>query len=154
GVGQSPALNLRLMNPTSSGLTPDSSPLNNGPTAPPPLPEPPGAVDGPFRPELPTGATGLTTAIASSSTSAATSNFSLAPNGLFLPVGNTPVARPSMEAAHVAAVGPSGQGKAVALASITTGLPPGIDVKPIRGDAPVLEPVPEAPADHGQPVEL
>jgi hypothetical protein len=154
GVGQGPALNLRLVDPTSSGLTPDSSPLSSGPTPTPPPTAPPSVVGGPFLPESPTTAASPTTAIASSSASATTSNVSLAPGGLFLTVGNTLVGRPSIQSDHVAAVGTGAQSGTIALASITSGLPAGIVIRPIRGDEPSLEPVPEALTDAGEPVEL
>ncbi|MCA1686288.1 MAG: DVUA0089 family protein, partial [Planctomycetia bacterium] len=93
GVGQGPALNLRLINPTSSGLTDTPAPATGGPTP---------AVTTVTTPGVPNGAPA-------------------APGGVLFTLGNTLVGRPSTQPEHVGAVGPSTAPGSPALASSGSG---------------------------------
>lgn len=158
GVGQGPALNLRLVNPTSSDLaTEETSPLPGpeatlmqagpsgsvspaGPLGTPatssPVPTAP-AFGGPVGP---TSLTPLASTVAAATPAASAresgavggSNGGVNPPGLVFTLGGTLVGRPTTEAEHGSVVGPGGQSGSVALASAGSGMPEGIGYGPTK----------------------
>jgi hypothetical protein len=122
GIGQGPALNLRLVNPTSAALSIDTSSTTSGPA----MPATSSVQFGPFN----AFGSQIAATTATPSGEPASSNASVAPAGLTLTLGNTLVGRPSTESGHVAAVGPSGP---AALALSTSGVPQGISLGQLIG---------------------
>ena len=126
GVGQGPALNLRLVNPSSADFTIQSSSSGYGPAA-------TTLAYGPQGPGAPAGLSpgGVTaTPIPNSNTgssNASNGNASNALGGVYVTLGNTLVGRPSTSSDHVSVVGPISSEGATALASNGQGLLPGID---------------------------
>ena len=140
GLGQGPALNLRLVNATSASLPSTTFSSEYGPSAPTP-------AYGPHGPALPgglisnTGVTSTDTPVATSpgttgvngvtttgsNGSATTGVNGASTGGVYVSLGNTLVGRPSTESEHVSVVGPTGSNGSTALASSGQGLLPGID---------------------------
>jgi len=126
GVGQSVALSLRLINPTSSSLTTDLppglslSPDSTGPvSAPAPLPE----TAGPSAP----GTFTLAFAVSAlTSLSASSVSVSPLPGSLFVTVNSGLLGAPTATAGPIEAVGPTVPGGPSALAYGAEGLLPGI----------------------------
>lgn len=125
GVGQGPALDMRLVSPTNVGLT---APVDTS------------SGFGPFVNSQAGSNVGSTVA---NSTGGYNANGSLAPSGLVVTPGNTLVGRPSAEAEHVATVGPSATGGGVAVASVGQGLLQGINYTTVGQLS-----LPDAPAPH------
>ena len=122
GIGQGPALNLRLVNPTSAALLTDTSSTTSGPA----MPATASVQFGPFN----AFGSQIAAITATPSGEPASSNAAVAPAGLTLTLGNTLVGRPSTDSEHVAAVGPSGP---AALALSTSGVPQGISLGQLIG---------------------
>ena len=126
GVGQGPALNLRLVNPTSADLSTQTSSSGYGPAA-------TTTAYGPQGPgtSVVLLASGVTaTPVPNSNFGGATAtngNASNALGGVYVTVGNRLVGRPSTSSDHVSVVGPISSEGATALASNGQGLLPGID---------------------------
>ena len=108
GVGQSPALSLRLLNPSSSSLTSDS----------------------PAGPETMLGGNTANPPAAPTSVSV----LSPIPSSLLVTVSTGLLGRPSSQSEAVAAVGPVVAGGYVAMADGTLGLLPGLLDRPYRPD--------------------
>ena len=126
GVGQGPALNLRLVNPSSADFTTQTSSSGYGPAS---VtigygPQGPGATLG-------ISASGVTATQGPNSTTESSNvsngNASNALGGVYVTLGNTLVGRPSTSSDHVSVVGPISSEGATALASSGQGLIPGID---------------------------
>ena len=104
GVGQESALNALSITGSALGLDGSGSTGSSVSTQPAP---------------------GAATALLSNTPSALASH-GLAPSGLVFTLGNTLVGRPTTDADHIAAVGPTSGSGAFALASSTTGVPQGL----------------------------
>lgn len=171
GLGQGPALNLRLIAPTVPSI--DSPPIASIEPVSPPTPAPttpstpsPGIPTSPEPRPFSDRAASNPTDVPAPTTSAPTSDRTVTseppkgPAGLLLSLGGEPVGRPLANAARVAAVGPSFGDGVTAVAGGVVGSQPGIDYG--FGDASSSpKPTPdvagttiaEAPAEVEVPIE-
>ena len=135
GVGQGPAADLRLVNPTTAEFGTTSTAGLAGPGSPSPGPSftGPGSPAGPsfFTPSPGPGGLGVVSGPTASSPSGDAVGY-VAP-ALSLSVGGAPVGGPSAHAEHVAAVGPASGSGGVAVASVGEGLLPGIRYESTSG---------------------
>ncbi|GAC1448322.1 MAG: hypothetical protein NVSMB9_31360 [Isosphaeraceae bacterium] len=118
-VGQGPALNLRLINPTAPDMMPAADSSFSGPQR--------SIPSGPSSPgENFTGTPASTpTPGHDPGRAAGGSNLTLTPGGLALTLGNTLVGRPSSQSDHITPVGPGPLANSLALNS-ASGLPRGL----------------------------
>ena len=119
GVGQGPALGMRFVNPSSSGLSNDIISESEGPIAP-----APSSSLGSSGPGTPGGIPGTATNVGSGASSG---GLAVAPGGLYMTIGNSLAGRPSSQSESVGVVGPGSSGGSVALASSLSGVPQGIN---------------------------
>jgi hypothetical protein len=135
GVGQSPALSLRLLSPSWTDSTPDA------PAGPAAIIEPagPAAVDtpagsaGPVSSNSPTESAGPVAANVMGPQAGSSSTASPLPSSLLVTVNTGLLGLPSSQSDTVAAVGPTVAGGYVAMADSSSGLLPGLLDRDYRG---------------------
>ena len=144
GVGQTPALQLRMLGRSSSDLSPMNLPLQTdaGPAG-------RGGFAGPREAGVEAGGGGFSAAagrdvpLPASGVTTVGLQVSTIPANLLVTVNSGLLGRPNVQATHIAAVGPAVEGGLVAMANVGNGFLPGILALSSSSPNPIDQPLPD-----------